>query len=227
MKILGVDTATWAGSVAIAENGHVRGLVGIDAAAAHAERLMGAIDFVLMNLDMRADELDGLAVSAGPGSFTGLRIGMGAVKGLSFALGKPAVGISTLRAMARSVSGGTYICPLIDAGRGEVYGCCYRREKGDLIESCRETVEEPVEFLKRIEAGEILVFGSGAERYSDEIEREFRGRVTIIRFDRFVAPSVAVLGSERIEAGDIGALKPNYIRRTDAELQTDGRGREA
>jgi len=227
MKVLGIDTAMWTGSVAIIYDDHLCGMVGINAAASHAERLMSCIDFLFKNLGMQENELDGLAVSAGPGSFTGLRIGIGTVKGFSLALKKPAVGISTLKAMARSVPAGMLLCPLIDAGRGEVYGCCYRREGEKLLELCGETLDDPLRFLGKIDAHEVCVFGTGAEKFRHEIERTYSDRVRIVEFNHFLAPSVAMLGSDLIREGNIGSLKPNYIRKPDAELQTERRTRKS
>ncbi len=223
MIILGVDTATWAGSVALADENRILGIMGFYVESTHSGRLMNSIDFLLKSLKMNVKELDGVAVSAGPGSFTGLRIGIGATKGLALALHKPAVGVSTLKAMACSIKTGDLLCPLIDAGRGEVYGCCYRLEEHDLAMVHNEVVIDPIELLNAVGDADICVFGTGAEKHRPQIERASAGK--IIQFDHFIAPAVARLGLEHIREGRIAPLTPYYIRKSDAELQAEGRGK--
>ncbi len=223
MIVLGVDTATRAGSVALVDDDRILGTVGIDTGSSHSGRLMSSIDFLLKNLEINVGKLDGVAVSAGPGSFTGVRIGIGAIKGLALALRKPAVGISTLKAMACSTSAGNLLCPLIDAGRGEVYGCCYRREGHDLVMIHREVVMDPLELLDAVSNQALCIFGTGAEKYRSQIERASVGK--IIEFDHFIAPAVARLGLECIRKGTIIPISPFYLRKSDAELQTEERGK--
>lgn len=223
MRILGLDTATCAGSVAVVEDDRLCGEVGIQAPATHADRLMSCVDFLLRNLSMTPAELDGIAVSTGPGSFTGLRIGMGTAKGLSLATGKPAVGVSTLLAMARSVCIDGFLAPLIDAGRGEVYGACYKRKGGRIIAVCQETVEDPLRFLERIDVPELFFFGTGAEKFRKEIDRIDSGRFRFFPSHPFIASPVAMLGLEILKEGKAGRLIPNYIRRSDAERQRESR----
>ena len=127
MKILALETATLAGSIAIVDDRY--GLVSevrVNLKIAHAERLMPSIQWILDASRMSIDEIDAFAVSIGPGSFTGLRIGLSTAKGLSYAAKKPIVPVPTLDAFARMLPYCSYmICPLFDARRSQVYAALY------------------------------------------------------------------------------------------------------
>ena len=127
MKILGIDTSTPIGSVALIDGESLVAEHTLNIVKAHSSRLMPAIDTVLKWGDITAEELDGCAVGIGPGSFTGIRIGIATIKSLCYALDKPIVGVSTLEAIAynlRWTEG--LICPILDARRNESYGAIFR-----------------------------------------------------------------------------------------------------
>ena len=127
MKILGIDTSTPIGSVALIDGESLVAEHTLNIMKAHSSRLMPAIDTVLKWGDITADELDGCAVGIGPGSFTGIRIGIATIKSLCYALDKPIIGVSTLEAIAynlRWTEG--LICPILDARRNESYGAIFR-----------------------------------------------------------------------------------------------------
>jgi len=127
LKVLAVETSTLTGSVALLEDRRLRGEVTLSVSVQHAERLLPAISRLLGDAGERLEEIGLFAVAVGPGSFTGLRVGVSAVQGLSLACGKPAVGVSSLQALALNGSyfSGTII-PLLDARRGEVYAGAYQ-----------------------------------------------------------------------------------------------------
>ena len=127
MKILGIDTSTPIGSVALIDGDTLAAEHTLNIVQAHSSRLMPAIDTVLKWSDVTADDLDGCAVGIGPGSFTGIRIGVATIKSLCYALDKPIVGVSTLEAVAYNLrwTNGT-ICPLLDARRSEIYGAIFQ-----------------------------------------------------------------------------------------------------
>ena len=119
MRVLAVDTSTMAGGVALVEDARVIGESLLDVRTTHSERLMLAIDRALTDASWEARHLDGIAVAVGPGSFTGLRIGLAAVKGLALALRCPIASVSTLDAMAAAVPWATRaVCPVLDARKG-------------------------------------------------------------------------------------------------------------
>lgn len=127
MKILGIDTSTSIGSVALIDGEHIVAEHTLNIVQAHSSRLMPAIDTVLKWGDITAAELDGCAVGTGPGSFTGIRIGIATIKSLCYALDKPIVGVSTLEAIAYNLRWNEgLICPILDARRNEVYGAIFR-----------------------------------------------------------------------------------------------------
>lgn len=127
MRILALETATLAGSAALLEGGRVVGQSLLDIALTHSERLMAMVDRLLKDCGWEVSDLDGLAVSIGPGSFTGLRVGVATAKGLAFALGLPVAAVPTLDALAWNLPfAGAPVCPLLDARKNEVYLALYR-----------------------------------------------------------------------------------------------------
>src|SRR5438093_2583246 len=122
MRVLAVETSTLAGGAALLDGEVVVGEYALDVGATHSERLMGAIDRLLTDAGWTVRDLEGLAVSVGPGSFTGLRIGLSTVKGLALALSIPIVAVPTLDAMAALLPFAALpVCPVLDARQGDVY----------------------------------------------------------------------------------------------------------
>ncbi len=218
MRVLGIDTTTWSGSIAIVEDSYIKGEVGLRTEITHANKIMVAIDFLLNQFQKTMKDFEGIAVSTGPGSFTGIRIGIATAKGLAMASQKPLIGISTLHAMAESFITNGFLCPFIDAGRGEVYACCYKREGNLLWKMEEESIADPVEFLKNIKGKPLHIFGTGADRYKEKIESINRGRYLFWPFNHYIAPYVARLGGHRLQENRVPLFKPNYIRKSDAEL---------
>jgi len=133
MKILALETSAKAVSAAVTENGKVLCSGYQDTGLTHSRTLMPIVEHILKNTDLSMSDMDAIAVSAGPGSFTGIRIGISAAKGLAFAVDKPAVGVSTLAAMARNVAfaDGLIVCAM-DARRSQVYNALFEAKDGAL-----------------------------------------------------------------------------------------------
>jgi len=186
---------------------------------------MPAIDEILCRARLAIHDMDAFAIAIGPGSFTGLRIGLGTVKGFCYTLKKPLVGVVTLDALAYNLRFvDKLICPILDARRGEVYAAVYRGfSDGKLelqtdylctkIESLLETLTEPTVFL-----------GDGLNRYKDNIAEMLKDKAIFTSpffgFCRGVA--VALLGYERLKAGesdDYFSITPFYIRKSEAEVR--------
>ena len=216
MKILGLDTSTPIGSVGLIDGEALVAEHTLNILKAHSSRLMPAIDQVLKWANLTVHELDGFAVGIGPGSFTGMRIGVSTVKTLCYSLGKPIVGVSTLAAIAYNLryTDGP-ICPILDARKDEVYGAVFQggqrfsRVSADLcapIESLLDRIEKPGAFV-----------GDGLRRYRATVQERF-GKAAIFADAIFNAPrgaSIARIGSERLlngESDDYFSLTPNYIR---------------
>jgi tRNA threonylcarbamoyladenosine biosynthesis protein TsaB len=223
MKILAVDTATHSCSVAIVDYKYLLAELTVCSGQTHSKRLMKTIRTVMDMSGVKLSALDGFAVSSGPGSFTGLRIGISTVKGLAAATGKRLVGISNLDSLAiQSALPALLICPLLDARKGEVYYSRYRLKNGILKKVVKEQVASPSEAIGDIDEA-CLFAGDGALLHKKAIF----GRLG--PFARFVphsqniirASTLADLSLDRFIKGDsdnLDSFAPHYIRRSDAEL---------
>ncbi|MBI5409946.1 MAG: tRNA (adenosine(37)-N6)-threonylcarbamoyltransferase complex dimerization subunit type 1 TsaB [Nitrospirae bacterium] len=228
MKILAVETATIAGSVAILDDN--RGLIGevrVDIKVAHAERLMPSIVWLLKSSGISIKEIDAFAVSIGPGSFTGLRIGLSTVKGFAYATGKPVVPVPTLDAFARTLPSCSYmICPMLDARKNEVYAGLYKWEGGHCRKILPEAAISPVELLEQIDEPTVFT-GEGAAIYRKLISDVMKDNAVFAPASRMSpsASTVAELAVEIIRQGiftDPISLTPFYIRRSEAEIHWKG-----
>jgi len=223
--VLGIETATFCGGVALVAGDRLVASHTLNSQATHSGRLLGAVERVLAESSVALAQLGGLAVSIGPGSFTGVRIGLSAAKGLALAAGLPLVGVSTLEALALRVGRDErLICPVVDARRGEVFASAYRWPNGSElpIEVIAPAVLPIERFLQKLE-GRCLFLGDGALRYREAIESEMGGRACFAPPHRILpsAEEVAWLGLLRIEQGrpdDLRRLEPVYIRPSDARL---------
>ncbi len=221
MRVLAVDTTGAHGSVAIVSGEALEGLIGIrEARPRHAENLLPTIDHLLSLLPAGLEEIDGFAVAVGPGSFTGLRIGIAAVEGLSFATGKPAAGVSALEATAfrfRYLDG--LIVTLIEAYRGEVYGAAYRARDGVLHLEAEPSCASVARLLASLPEPPTLVAGTGLLRHREEVVIHAPGAF-IADPSFFLGEEVARLGKAMLEAGEaapLGSLAPLYISSAEAK----------
>ncbi len=230
MKILGIETATRTGSVAVMDEGGVVAEYTLNIELTHSERLMSTVDRVLSDTGIKIADIDGFAVSIGPGSFTGLRIGLAAVKGLALVTGKPVAPVPTLKALAWNLPHAEYpICPLLDARKKEVYAALYRFEESGLTEVMGESVISLKELGARLTDRTIFT-GEGAHLFRDDIRSLFGERALFAPASARVpsAASVAELGMLQLKAGshaDPDSLTPLYIRRPEAEVAWEKRSR--
>ncbi len=216
MKVLGVDTSTPMGSVGLISDGDLVAEHSLNIMQAHSSRLMPALDQVLAWADLDVSELDACAVGVGPGSFTGVRIGVGAMKTLCYAIRKPIIGVSTLEAIAYNLrySKGL-ICPILDARREEVYGALF--QGGEMLERrCEDSCFSIGELLNRVHKSTIFV-GDGLAKYANVIRTQFGIEVNFADplFNVPRGTSIALIGRERLmrgESDDCFGLVPNYVR---------------
>jgi len=225
VKILAVDTSTRTGSVALLEDDTILAELQVSSSETHAKRLMPVIDATRELAGIGLEALDAFADTIGPGSFTGLRIGISAVKGLAFASGRPATGVSTLDALAHAFPWFPgLVCPLLDARKGEVYTALYRwTARGTMEKVCPDCAVRPKEWLAGIQDACLFV-GDGAVAYKETIEATLGQLAKIVPFycNALRASVVGVLGLEQIKKGqtaDASALVPLYIRKPDAEIK--------
>ncbi|MBW2568716.1 MAG: tRNA (adenosine(37)-N6)-threonylcarbamoyltransferase complex dimerization subunit type 1 TsaB [Deltaproteobacteria bacterium] len=223
MKILAVDTATKSCSVAIVDKESLLAEVNISRKETHSKHLMEMINTVIGLSGITISDLDGFAVTRGPGSFTGLRIGISAIKGLALANSKPVIGVSSLDALAMQNSFSPYlICPFLDARRGEVYFSRYRIESGILKKEIDEDVLPPAQAVSDINESCIFV-GDGALVYKKIIIDSMGDKAYFILPGQNIirASTIACISMDRFKKNDIddiGMFVPRYIRKSYAEL---------
>jgi len=223
MKLLSIETSTMAGSVAINTDDKLIAEVMLDIDVVHSERLTSCIEWLLKTSNTSINDIDAFAISIGPGSFTGLRIGLSTAKGLSYATEKPLIAVPTLDAFARRVPFTLYnICPMLDARKDEVYTGLYRWCGDRLEKTIPEMAIRPAEFLGSIR-GRTIFLGGGAEIYKDAI-------LDVLKNEAIFAPpwlmspsasTVAEIAMERFRNGETSdpvTLTPFYIRRSEAEI---------
>lgn len=243
MRILGLDTATSLASVAFLEDDQLIAEaafppknpngVTVLAKSSHAETILPLIQSVLDGAHRRITDIDAIAISIGPGSFTGLRVGLAIVKGIAYECHLPVVGVSSLEARASrvAVSSGTLICPLIDARKQEVYAALFDRRGGELVRCLADQAIAVSELAGSIGAmartAAIMFVGNGAVRYREQIVDSFVGRAQIIGEACGGNPAAAVarLASARLAeapGADLGQLVPLYLGASQALGNTRG-----
>jgi tRNA threonylcarbamoyladenosine biosynthesis protein TsaB len=217
MRVLAVDTSTMAGGVALVDGERVIGESLLDVRTTHSERLMLAVDRVLGDAGWAPRTLDGLAVAIGPGSFTGLRIGVAAVKGLALALKCPVAAVPTLDAMAAQLPWASRpVCAILAARRDEVYASLYRWDGSAMRRDWDFLALSPAALAARL-TEPVLAVGDG-------VASVLSPWITSVRPARRgpMAAVVAWLGMEQLCRGDMAAaadLIPLYLRPPEAELK--------
>ena len=226
--ILSLDTTTPKASCAVARDGVVINEEPIDSSRQLALQLPGSLRDILDLSGVGLDEVDAFAVATGPGSFTGLRIGIATMQGLAFGTGKPLIGIpgfAALRAVAGSAFLGSRIATWVDAWRGDVYATLFEdgRQAGDPV------VAKPSDLLDQLAprgfANDVLFIGDGAETYRDLIVSQLGHAARIADPPApLLAAVIAMLATIEYKNGHQPpphAIRPIYVRRSDAELARD------
>jgi len=225
--LLSMDTATVCSTVALtqgtATKGQVLTSVSLTSSVTHSRRLITAIDWLLAQAEVDWSMIDGIGVGLGPGSFTGLRIGMATAKGLAQAAGKPLVGVSTLDCLACGCNGSGLICAVLDARKKEVYSAFYRQDTEGVPRRIGDIEAlSPREVATRIDEPTFMV-GDAILTYGD-LWREQLTDLVHFCSPQLIYPSASHLGllaGEKLLSGDIldiGGAIPLYIRSTDAQL---------
>jgi tRNA threonylcarbamoyladenosine biosynthesis protein TsaB len=239
MLILALDTTTRGGSLALARDCRILEVFAGDSERTHATRLPGDILECLARNHLTLEDVDLYGVAAGPGSFTGLRVGIATIQGLAFANGRPVVGVSALDALAEAAGAplpgerrtGILRAAWMDAQRGEVFGCLYR-EADDVWQAVGDpVVNRPLDVLAAwadaIRGASVEFVGDGAVAYANELERSLATRSRVISPVPPLAPAVATLAGRAAAAGlavPPAGIRPLYVRRPDVELARERRG---
>ena len=219
MKVLGIETATAVCAAAVVEDGRILSESSLEQLHVHSEVLMKQIDEVLTDTGSRLDALDGIAVSIGPGSFTGLRIGLGVAKGLSWATGTRLAAVPTLRAVARRAldTGGIQVPCLVlsalDARRGEVYCQLFQAGESGLTPVGDEQVMTLSALLVELGDREVVVAGDSSAFRAVAVGRE-RLRFLPASVARCTAGAVALEGEIQLRLGNTvspGSIEPRYV----------------
>ena len=221
MIVLAIDTASRSCSVAVLDGNAVMAEINDVSGQTHSRHLMGMVDQALSMSVGQMASIDGFAVTQGPGSFTGLRIGISTAKGLAEAAGKPLVGVSSLQALAWQVfPSDVMVIPMLDARRKEVYSARYIREGETFKMVGAEQALSPEAAVDGIDMPCLLV-GDGAVAYADRLGMVLGGRMQLaLPFQHMIrASTVAFLGREKLtEARDERmTLTPRYLRQSYAE----------
>lgn len=207
MIILALDTSSECGSVALARDGALAGEVRLSGALQHSETLFRSIDFLLTTSATRVGDVDLFAVARGPGSYTGLRVGMAAAGGLAYAVGGETVGVSTLGALAWHV-GVTQqpIAAVMDARRGEVYIALFRRSEAGLETVTPPRIERPEVVLDSLAQEQVVFTGPGVKHFGSRIHE--RESWAVVEAGPWLASGIA----EMVGRGHAEPFTPVYLR---------------
>jgi tRNA threonylcarbamoyladenosine biosynthesis protein TsaB len=224
MLVLGIESSTTQGGVAIVGEDRVLYEAVLNVEVTHSERLLPAVDRALGEARISLEALGGIAVSIGPGSFTGLRIGLSTAKGLAYATGLPLVGVPTLEAMAWTLPAARWqICPVLDARKQEVYAALFQHDR-DGLQRVSEDMAIAPEALCRLIRKPTLFLGDGLAAYQALFEERLGDHLLLPPLaNRGARPAcVAELGRRRLLRGERDlpeALVPCYLRASEAELR--------
>lgn len=224
MKVLGLDTSTLMTTCAIMEDDLLLGEFSLNLDMSHSEALVPMIKSLMDNLKLRMEELDLIAVSTGPGSFTGLRIGVTTAKSFAHVLNKPIVGVSSLEVLANNIFVDGIIVPMMDARRDRVFTAIYRRKLNHLEEVLKPNaieITELISYLKE-DASEATLVGDGSVVYREELSSSLNGSIRFSPGELNLSrgSSVAKLGLIKYlkdGSDDFYTLAPDYLRDSQAE----------
>lgn len=231
MIILSIDSATPVAGVAVIDENKILGENFLNTGNTHSEKLLPLIEHTLEGLKMDIHDIDGIAVSIGPGSFTGLRIGLATAKALAQVTGIKLIAIPTLDALAQNLAGlSGYICPILDARKKEVYTALYRSDSGELQRLNDYRAITPIELCKELkERGEPVTFlGDGVFVYRKIITEELGELAHYAPIHNMLprASALAMLGLRDLQIGrveDLFSLKPFYLRKSEAEINWEAK----
>ncbi|MCR5652836.1 MAG: tRNA (adenosine(37)-N6)-threonylcarbamoyltransferase complex dimerization subunit type 1 TsaB [Ruminococcus sp.] len=222
MKILAVDSSAKACSAAITDDNRIIGSFFINTALTHSETLVPMIEAVLKNTKTDLESIDCLAVSAGPGSFTGVRIGVSAVKGIAMPLDKPCVAVSTLEAMAYNlIDRDCVVCAVMDARCRQMYNALFKVQNGTITRLCDDralSINDLGDELKSYNESIILV-GDGAELCYNSFKELNQNIKLAIESQRYQNAAGVALASQNKETISARELMPSYLRLPQAERE--------
>lgn len=229
MKVLAVDSSSECASVAIVDDNRLLGEIIYNYKKQHSIIMMDMIDTVLKNTSMTIKDIDGFVVSKGPGSFTGLRIGMASVKGLAHGTKKPMISISSLDALAYNLAyTDGILCPIFDALRDNVYTALYRFDGVNLVrltDYLNISIEELITTLKE-KNDKVTFVGDDVSKFKDKLLTVNNCNFAPLNLNATRASSLGELGHISLQSGindDLLTTAPLYIRNSQAENEYEAR----
>lgn len=234
MKILAIESSGLVASVAVIENNILLGEYTTNQKKTHSQTLLPMLDELTKRLELDLNTIDAIAVSMGPGSFTGLRIGSATAKGLGLALDKPIIPVPTVDALAFNLWGtDKLVCPLMDARRQQVYTGLYTFENGKLytmVPQCAVDISEVIAEVNK-QGREVVFLGDGVPVFADYIKEHVRVPYSYAPATCHIqrAASVAALGEVLYEKGVVESArehKPEYLRLSQAERELQEKERD-
>lgn len=226
MIILAIDSSTPVAGVAIIDKEKIWAESFLNTGYTHSEFLMPMIESIFQKANLQPQDIDAIAVSKGPGSFTGLRIGMVTGKSLAQVLGKKLISVPTLDILAFNLWGqGGIICPILNARKNEVYTALYEMQGQELVRLNDYTAIGPFDLAEKLKVmkQEIRFLGDGVPVYKELLQKELGSQAKWVPITHLLpkASSLGLLGLQLLEKGqeeDIYTLEPLYIRRSEAEV---------
>ena len=230
MLVLSVDSSYSTATCALIKDDKILAEINLNDKKQHSVILMRLIDSILKEYEIDINDIDAFIISRGPGSFTGLRIGMATLKGLAFASKKPFISVSTLDALAyNSISFQGIICPIMDALRDNIYTCLYKNENNNLTPLIKEqclNINELVTILKE-QTLPIIFVGDGVAKHKEFLQENIPNSFFAPNHSNFPkASSVGELGIKKINDGvieNIDSINPIYLRKSQAEREYEKR----
>ena len=221
MKVVGIETSGLIGNIAVCDGDTVVGKKTYGKNFSHGKEIVSSLESIFNEIKWDPNDIDLIAVSIGPGSYTGLRIGVTCAKTLAYGLGKPVIDVPTLDVLVENVedNNAKTICPVIDAKRKSVYACIYDRNNNNIKRVTDYLIISPHSLIDMLPES-TLIFGDGVEPYKNIFEQK---KITIAENEKLGvadAANVARLGMERYEQGmrcEINSLVPLYLRKSEAE----------
>lgn len=227
MQVLAIESATNVASVAIVTEETIVAEVILNTGKTHSQRLMPLLANLMEEAELEVEDLNGIAVSGGPGSFTGLRIGMSTAKGLAYAAKKPLILVSTLEVLALNlIESPGLICPILNARKSEVYTALYKKTNNELEELLPKKALAPAELVETLKTfSEKIVFSGDAVPVFGDFLLKNLGQKSSLAPPFLSVPRAANLGwlalkkYKKGEIEDLAAAKPFYIRSSEAEVK--------
>lgn len=217
--ILGIDSSAITAGCALYDNGKVIAEQFLNTKHTHSQTLLPMVETMLKSAEVALADVDVIAVTAGPGSFTGLRIGIASVKGMAMGAGKRCIPISTLEAIAYNFVGvDGIICCAMDARCGQVYNALFKSENGVITRLCEDRAVKSADLYEELKKlnGRIILAGDGAEILDKATEHSFSLAPLPLRYQRGLGVCLAAEGKDSIDAA---ALMPSYLRLPQAERE--------